>query len=468
VPFFTDRDPEFAEQSLRRAHQLNPEANGPRLGLASFLISRGGESQLAEAAGLLDSMSRETKGGARVQGLQARLLLRRGQPHDHQRAEKILEDLAARGEASDDDRAMIVDLYQIEGRAREAQEHAFALVNRNNPQPRHLARYVDLLLKDNRATEAGPWLKKLSAIDPQSIATLTLRARLLAAEKQYGEIESIVGTYFDEQLTRAVTDAEKSRVLLSAGLLFAQLQMDEQAERFLRRAAKLDPAAYPPLANWLARHDHIDEAVGLLLQVGASDDTAQTATLLAEALAVGHPNRDVAARAEPVLKEAWGKYGENLKFLSALATWRLVEERSDVAIPILRKVLQIEPRNLLAMNNLAAALSQQAAHHAEARELIDRAIAQGGPIAELLDTKGTLLLDMGDTEGAIGVLRDATSRSVADPRHFLHLSVALQHVGKLAESREAIDRARKLSLDAATLTPRDRQALEELERNLKS
>jgi tetratricopeptide (TPR) repeat protein len=468
VAFFTDRDPEFAERSLRRARELDPEANGTRLGLASFLIGRGEQTQLAEAAGLLDSMSRETKGSARAQGLQARLLLRRGQPHDHQRAEKILEDLAARGEASDEDRAMIVDLYQIEGRAREAQEHAFALVNRNNPQPRHLARYVDLLLKDNRATEAGPWLKKLSAIDPQSFATLTLRARLLAAERRYGEIDSIVGMYFDERLTRATTDTEKSKVLLSAGNLFAQLQMDEQAERFLRRAAKLDPAAYPSLANWLARHDHIDEAVALLLQAGASDDTAQTATVLAESLSVGNTNREVAARAEPLLNEAWKKHGEDTRFLSALATWRLVEDHGEVAIPILRKVLQIEPRNILAMNNLTAALSQQAAHHAEARELIDRALAQGGPIAELLDTKGTLLLDMGDIEGAIGVLQDATSRSVADARHFLHLSVALQRVGKLSESREAIDRARKLSLDAATLTPRDRKALEELERDLKS
>ena len=55
----------------------------------------------------------------------------------------------------------------------------------------------------------------------------------------------------------------------------------------------------------------------------------------------------------------------------------------------------------MALNNLATVLGEHSTTATEACELIDRAIAQAGPLAELLDTKGTLLLASGDAEGAV-------------------------------------------------------------------
>ena len=118
------------------------------------------------------------------------------------------------------------------------------------------------------------------------------------------------------------------------------------------------------------------------------------------------------------------------------------------------------------MNNLANALAERDDTRPEALELIDRALALAGPLAELLDTKGTLLLLDGDVEGAVALFRQATARSVTDPRHLFHLALALRRSGRLAESREVLGRANRQQLSATILSPQQHRLLNELERDL--
>ena len=206
----------------------------------------------------------------------------------------------------------------------------------------------------------------------------------------------------------------------------------------------------------------------MCLEAAESDETAFIAAMLAKCLVLGKANRQLAERAEPTFAQAMKKHGYNAEFLFNLATWRLVQEQDKEAIPLLRQVLTVEPRNIMAMNNLAVALAEQAASREEAKQLIDRAIARAGPVAELLDTKGTLLLSAGDAAGAVKLLEEATSRSVPDPRHLFHLALAYQRAGKAAEARDAFDRARQKGLDAAVLPPKQKRQLNELERELRS
>ena len=84
--FFADRDPALAERCYRRAMELEPQARGQRLALASYLISRGGDTQFAEAGQLLDASSTGVKIDPLTQSLRARLLLRRGHADDHRAA----------------------------------------------------------------------------------------------------------------------------------------------------------------------------------------------------------------------------------------------------------------------------------------------------------------------------------------------------------------------------------------------
>ena len=167
----------------------------------------------------------------------------------------------------------------------------------------------------------------------------------------------------------------------------------------------------------------------------------------------GHADREASRRVEPFLQDALSKHADDTAFLFSLATWRLVEERNEDAIVLLRKVLVAEPRHLMALNNLATALGQSSATGSEASELIDRAIAQAGPLAELLDTKGPSYWSRVMSRSPLRCYA-RRPRSSSDPRHFFHLALALRHAGNLPESREALQQAKKLALNSAVLTPK--------------
>jgi tetratricopeptide (TPR) repeat protein len=463
--FFVSRDPAVAEDCLRRAVQLRPDESLPHLDLAAFLIDRGDDKQLAEAAQLLGS-SIHTKADPRGQQLMARLCLRRGEAGDHQRGIDILQELVGRGEGTDEDRLLLIELCQREGKSQEAQEQAFVLASRKRAEPRHIARYVELLLRDGRSIEAGTWLEKLAAVDPDNFTTLSLRVRYLGANNRQAEIESLAEAFLQRALDNAKSDPDKTRILRAVGNLYAQANLDTAAERTLRKALAQDPNEYPALALWLAGHARTSEAVELCERAAAADDSARAATVLAQALTLARPDAELAKRADPIFEKALGRHGQDADLLLTLATLRLVEERDAEGITLLRRLVAADRRNAMAANNLANALGENSETRQEALQLVDQAINQAGPLPELLDTKGTLLLFSGDTEGAIRVLQDATRRSTADPRHLFHLALALERTGKAAESREALARARKRSLDTAVLSPKHRRLLADLEREL--
>ena len=455
-----------SDQDLNRALELEAEEGGSDAGSLAATGTEPG-SDVMETLRFAYASANSGQANANLKGLMARLLIARGYAGDRERGRQILENLLERGRCSDDDRVALIGFYRSQGDHVRAREHAFALVDRTNPQPLHLARYIELLIKSDSAADAGPWLTKLLEIDPNSLATLSLQARLLAREGQHEQVESLIEGYRERRLSVAGTEPATSQVLLAVGRLYAQLDMAAQAEQTFRDLQMQKAGGYQPLALWLASHGRAAEAVDICLEAAAEDNTAQAATTLVRSLLVGGANEDLASRAEPLLAVASEKHGKNPDYLLMLATWRLFQQRSDESIRLLRRVLSMQPRNTLAMNNLADALSERPETRPEALALIDRAIAQAGPLAELLDTKGTLLLLEGDVAGAIKEFQKATSSPGADPRHLFHLALALRRAGQTSESREAFQRANKQSLGSAVLSPTQKRLRDELERDSK-
>jgi tetratricopeptide (TPR) repeat protein len=450
-----------ADTDLDRALELDAEVDAQQAPLAGAT-----PSSAAAASAPLASWGKGGRASAAVKGLMARLLVGRGHPGDRERGRQILEDLATSDRGSDSDRIALVSFYRSQGDLAKAQEHAFALANRKNTQPLHIARYVDLLLRGGRAAEAEEWLDKLSSADPHGFSTLNLRVRLLAARDQRDAIVPLVDEFVARRSSEIATESGNAQLRMAIGRLYAQVGMADEAGRTFRQLEAQSPGSYQPLALWLAGHDQPAEAIDICVRACDTDSTPQAAATLVRSLIIANAGPQLAERVEPVLTSAAWKHAKDAEFLLMLATWRLAQQHNDEAIGLLRRVLAIQPRSTLAMNNLADALAERAETRAEARDLIDRALAQAGPLAELLDTKGTLVLLDGDAEGAVKLFRDATSRSVSDPRHLFHLALALRRAGNIAESRDALRRANKQALSAAILSPQQRRMLIELERDL--
>lgn len=462
--FFFDRDAALAEQCLRRAIDVDPKHEASRLNLASFLITKGSPEQIEAAAKVLNMNS--SASSPAEQGLQAHLLLKRGALDDRKRGQKLLEDLAAKDQASEADRLTLITLYEAEGRLRQSEEQGLALANRKNARPEQLARYVDLLLTHKRSSEAKPWLEKLVKAAPDTWATVGLQARMMAAESQTGGIEALIEAQLEK--SRNAAAAERTNLLMAAATLYADLHLDEQAERAFRRLAEESPEGYRPLSNWLATHDRATEAVEICLKLAETDSTPKSASALARAMVVAGPDVSLADKAEPILMAAEAKFSRDPELLFALATWRFVQGQTSDAEKLFRAVAILQPKNSMVKNNLAMLLAEQPEKREEALALLDQAIATSGPMAELLDSKGMVILMQDKPQEAVELFDRAVTRPNPDPRHYFHLALALHKVNKRVEARQALRKAKESALSSAILSPKERQLLSQLERDLQS
>ena len=96
--------------------------------------------------------------------------------------------------------------------------------------------------------------------------------------------------------------------------------------------------------------------------------------MLADVLTAGTPSQADYDRAEPILAAAEQQAGNQAAVLLKISNVRIVQGKLDDAIRLLEKTVQLDPRNLLALNNLATIMSEQPALRSKALEYIDRAI----------------------------------------------------------------------------------------------
>ena len=166
--FFMDKDAKLAEKCLRRileskqsrsgnrehvdVAEVKSEADARRL-LATLVVFEGGsEQQIAEAWKLLEHKGEKGSTGSADQRVEAMLLLRRGGSENRDRARKMLESLVSNPLAVTPlDRMILARLYEAIGKPEDAREQLQTLVNREKPEPVHLATYVDHLLRTGRA-----------------------------------------------------------------------------------------------------------------------------------------------------------------------------------------------------------------------------------------------------------------------------------------------------------------------------
>src|SRR5262249_41903499 len=132
------------------------------------------------------------------------------------------------------------------------------------------------------------------------------------------------------------------------------------------------------------------------------------------------------------------------------------------AVALYRRIVQIYPRSVPALNNLAMILAERPADRAEALRLIDDAINIAGKDPGLLDTKGAILVYAGRSREAVPFLESAIREAEADPRHHFHLALAYRDQGKTEEARSQLRTALDRQLGAQILTPTDQRLLGDL------
>jgi tetratricopeptide (TPR) repeat protein len=468
--FFFRIEPQLAEQCVRRVLAVDPADDTARRLLATLLASRGGsEQEFEEIWSLLDSKAAGETADVGDRRLEAMLLLRRGGSEYRRRAQKMLESLVADGKRAEPiDRLLLARLYEAEGQAGAAREQLQALANRENPNPLYMATYADHLLRTGRGKEAGVVIDQLAATRPETrnSGTLSLRVRWLKDQEQESKIQPLLEAFLKNSLTSGTSDAEQARTLLQVAQLCASIDLPNVAENCFRRAVQRDPATYPNLAQWLAQRGQLNEAIETCLRADETDHTARPAIILSSILAAGSPSDADRSLAESVLASALQAHANETELLVAIGTLRLLEGKNEEAIRLLRRTLEVDARNLGAMNNLAMVLSRDPKTQNEAIAYLDRALKIAGSNSELLDSKGWILLQQHKPAEAEALFLEALSLPPGDPRHRFHLALAYQMQGKSADAQRTLDQAREEKLSLGLLSPEERVELNKLEQAL--
>lgn len=467
--FLQQSDPPEAEKILRRILGRAPDTGEARRRLATILASRGGEKQWQEATQLLQPQGTDRDVSNLDRRLRAVLFAQRGGKDNRRKARQLLEELiAGSDEPLDGDRLLLARLYEAEGNPQAARAQYNALVGRPDPNPMHLAMYVDSLLRHNSPGEAAGWLEKLEKAAPDDLGVLRLRARWLHTEGRTSEIGPLVEGLADKLLQRVEKDRRReAQLCLEVGNLYSAVEHYQAAESWYRRLVELVPERYEPLATALARQGRTQDAIHLCAKAARSDRSSRPALTVASTLVSGQPTAEDFRLAEPLLSQAVENHKDSTAILQSLANVRVVQQRVAEAVELYRRVLDLDPRHLVALNNLATLLSEQPGTREEALQYIDRALDIAGPKAALLDTKGMVLVHHGKPVEAVPLLEAAASAPNPDPRYDFHLAVAYHRIGgQIDKVRSTLKKARDGNLEGQILTETDQKLLSQLDEQL--
>lgn len=306
--------------------------------------------------------------------------------------------------------------------------------------------------------------------DPFAVNVIAVAGQLLADPTTAPDLRKALGGYFEEEdVAQRVRDSMK----LSIAEMYESIGALDLAEQILLEVRKgwTGPGLEIVLAGFYSRHDRSEQAIRVVEGLKNVPDAvvAQIGVGVLRAAKVNaeqaRPFEERMLKMRSTSTDATG----NTWQISTLALTDLYDHlaRFDDAAKLHRELLAKNPNNVIALNNLAwlLAFSEQSTDREEAAKLVSEAVRLAGPVAELLDTRGVALMQIGQAEQAIATLQTAIKESPTPSNHF-HLAVAQLRAKRRPDARQSFEKAIALGFDAEKIHPLEAPLLAELKAGL--
>jgi tetratricopeptide (TPR) repeat protein len=460
---------EQAKTALRRiiAQQVkDPQAAEHAQKLLAVLLAAGGSYQESREALSLIGVLKSGHGhplpdGTDPDDRRTRAVVLATQPRKSQQQEAIhiLEGLEQPGHViGGEDQFLLAQLYERVGEPAKSRDRMLRLLSTEGENARYLAYQVRSLLRQGLLNDAQLWLEKLEQVAPDAVPTIELKARTLSARGQGAEAVEVLRTRV------RISDPD---LTLEIGGLLEELGQPAAAEEYYRRyaeqAAKSDGAL--ELARFLARRQRLPEALQVCEAARATAAPEPFGYACLAVLRAGKAGDEACRRVEGWLEEAVRKdpaAGGLAVCLADLSDLRRLYPQAEV---LYRRVLQRDPRNVVALNNLAWQLALRQQSPAEALSLAELALEIEGPQPALLDTRALALMANGRPVAAIADLEDAAVPTLERPTLAsirFHLAHAYLLNGQHPQAIKAVREAREAGLEEADLHPLEVATFREL------
>ena len=409
--------------------------------------------------------------------------------------------------------ALLGEFYALTGRTQEAVEaftrwataprtletqfYSYVTQGRELTLDAANARLGEILLRAGRHNEAIAAFRRAAAFDPDNLGYIELLGRALSVE---GDDQAIVTIYTELLAARGIANeppaSEQGRLtagIALGGILAAQkrtgqsaaaratiermrsvlgeapaeiarveLLRDEGQRQEALAAAQTARRRFPDETRFvrleallLAELNRVDESATLLRGrlTGTARNDYEEYLWLAEIYlraGQGRESAEAARRALEIAENSRVQRAINEALVILASGQERAGERAS-AEQSLRRVLQTEPNNATALNNLGYFFLQRNERLSEALEVIQRAVQIEPHNPSFLDSLGWAYFKLGRLEEAERYLTDAARRDPSSRTIQEHLGDLYFRTGRMTEARAAWQRALTHSFGAAEL-----------------
>lgn len=452
-----------AEPLLRRVLDPSvkaapPQVQAARRALSLLLAQRNVPKLTAEALALVEQNLAELPNSSADRLARARL--KSVDPRTQDAALIEFESLAQERRLTKEDQFVVCKVLAQQGAWDDARQRMESLLKEAPSEPRYLTWMIARLLEQNQPDQATPYLEQLRQAAPKAASTKILTAQYLAARKQPDAAAKVL-------LELAKTDGS---AIPAVAETFEKLGQPEEAERLLKsfHPQGKESAAKILMAGFLTRQKRFDEAVVLLNTMWDEVPASQLGNLYLQVMEADRTNKELRDELARVF-EAHSSDPKNEPVLrNLIAVVKIRKGEYDAARALYEQVLQTNPDDVQALNNLAWLKAFVPGQEAAAMPLIQKAIEILGEESRLLDTRALVAGRMGQFDAAIRDLEDALKSKLKDEEGSFrfHYAWALAKSGKLEKAKEERDRARELGFLPDRVEPLEEPIYAELKQLL--
>jgi len=148
------------------------------------------------------------------------------------------------------------------------------------------------------------------------------------------------------------------------------------------------------------------------------------------------------------LREWLHEHPEDLAAQMELAKAYELRDQPAETVAAYRRILEIAPANVEALNNLAWLLKAQDSKQAVGYAKTAYELAPKNPL--VMDTYGVLLVERGNVSEGLVLIQRAAELSPADSTILVHLGEALIENGMFTEAQAVLDRLAQMDVDPAS------------------
>lgn len=317
-------------------------------------------------------------------------------------------------------------LYEV-GEKRQALDHLLRHTRRFPDNRQMGTLYGRMLIGEGELQAAQDEFSRLVRRFPD-VPGLRLSHALVALENDQTALA-------EEELTRLIEQghhADEAHYYL--GRIADERDNTERAIGFYNNVEKGN-YYFPALARaseLMAEQGDLDEALAAIRELRDNNPKQEENFHLLEINLL--LDREENEQALAAANEALADYPDNIRIRYARAMLLDSLDKPEQAEDDLRRIIDQQPQNAVALNALGYIITTRSDRYAEARDYIERALAIDPGNPAILDSMGWVLYKQGQTDDALDYLSRAWE-AYADPEVAAHLGEVLWKTGEREQAR---------------------------------